>query len=186
MSNHLKAYSFIYGTAWKEERTTELVVHALRAGFRCFDTAAQPRHYREDLVGEGIRRGLLEIQGGDGDKGEEKNKEEGEGGGLRREDLYVSFVFLGLRFWYCSFPYVETGSLFKMKYVKPLNADQTSPSSPRSKPNSPRQGVKITPTCPTTPPPHSPSKSAPPSNPPSVTSLPPLPPPPHHHHTSTA
>lgn len=49
----------LYGTAWKAERTADLVCAALVAGgFRGVDTAAQPRHYREDLVGEGIRRAL--------------------------------------------------------------------------------------------------------------------------------
>jgi len=44
----------IYGTAWKKERTTDLVVRAIRAGFRGIDTACQPKHYREDLVGEAL------------------------------------------------------------------------------------------------------------------------------------
>jgi diketogulonate reductase-like aldo/keto reductase len=46
---------FIYGTAWKKDSTTSLVVSALAAGFTAVDTAAQPRHYREDLVGTGLR-----------------------------------------------------------------------------------------------------------------------------------
>jgi diketogulonate reductase-like aldo/keto reductase len=46
---------FIYGTAWKKETTTPLVVAALKAGFNAVDTAAQPRHYLEDLVGEALR-----------------------------------------------------------------------------------------------------------------------------------
>ena len=45
----------IYGTAWKGDRTASLVKLALEAGFRGVDVAAQPRHYREDLVGEGLR-----------------------------------------------------------------------------------------------------------------------------------
>lgn len=49
---------FVYGTAWKKDRTTELVFEALRAGFEGVDTAAQPRHYREVLVGVGIRKAL--------------------------------------------------------------------------------------------------------------------------------
>lgn len=49
---------FVYGTAWKKDRTTELVFEALRAGFKGVDTAAQPRHYREELVGAGIRKAL--------------------------------------------------------------------------------------------------------------------------------
>ena len=45
---------FIYGTAWKEERTASLVELALRAGFRGIDTANQRRHYFEAAVGEGL------------------------------------------------------------------------------------------------------------------------------------
>ncbi|KAL1894558.1 hypothetical protein Sste5346_005793 [Sporothrix stenoceras] len=48
----------VYGTAWKREHTADLVFQALQAGFRAIDTAAQPRHYREDLVAEGVRRAL--------------------------------------------------------------------------------------------------------------------------------
>ncbi|KAI6365966.1 hypothetical protein MCOR25_005201 [Pyricularia grisea] len=48
----------MYGTAWKKERTADLVFEALQVGFRGIDTAAQPRHYREDLVGEGVRRAV--------------------------------------------------------------------------------------------------------------------------------
>ncbi|HMW73110.1 MAG TPA: aldo/keto reductase, partial [Cellvibrionaceae bacterium] len=44
----------IYGTAWKKERTVALVLSAWQAGFRAFDTACQPKHYREDLVGEAL------------------------------------------------------------------------------------------------------------------------------------
>jgi hypothetical protein len=50
----------VYGTAWKGDRTAELVYLALKAGFRGVDTAAQPRHYRERLVGDGIRRAISE------------------------------------------------------------------------------------------------------------------------------
>ncbi|OAA67831.1 aldo-keto reductase [Niveomyces insectorum RCEF 264] len=48
----------VYGTAWKRDRTADLVYQALAAGFRGLDTAAQPRHYREDLVAAGVRRAL--------------------------------------------------------------------------------------------------------------------------------
>jgi len=64
--------AFIYGTAWKKDRTKELVKEALSAGFRRVDTAAQPRHYREDLVGEALREAYSEEN-------------------VRREDIYVSF-----------------------------------------------------------------------------------------------
>ncbi|CAL1706302.1 unnamed protein product [Somion occarium] len=45
----------IYGTAWKKERTTALVISAVLNGFRAIDTACQPKHYREDLVGEALQ-----------------------------------------------------------------------------------------------------------------------------------
>ena len=45
---------FLYGTAWKEERTSALTELALRTGFRGIDTANQRRHYHEAGVGEGL------------------------------------------------------------------------------------------------------------------------------------
>ncbi|KAI0137303.1 putative aldo-keto reductase [Xylariales sp. AK1849] len=48
----------VYGTAWKKDRTADLVYLALKSGFRGIDTAAQPRHYQERLVGDGIRRAI--------------------------------------------------------------------------------------------------------------------------------
>lgn len=48
--------SIFYGTAWKKERTAELVQLALKSGFRAIDTACQPKHYQEAGVGEGILR----------------------------------------------------------------------------------------------------------------------------------
>lgn len=45
----------IYGTAWKKERTAELVTQALRLGFRGIDTACQPKHYHEAGVGEALQ-----------------------------------------------------------------------------------------------------------------------------------
>jgi diketogulonate reductase-like aldo/keto reductase len=45
---------FLYGTAWKEERTAALVELALRLGFRGIDTANQRRHYFEAGVGQGL------------------------------------------------------------------------------------------------------------------------------------
>lgn len=62
---------YLYGTAWKKDRTADLVYSAINAGFRGVDTAAQPRHYQEPLVGDGIRKAIAE-------------------GLVRREDLYVS------------------------------------------------------------------------------------------------
>ena len=45
---------FVYGTAWKEDRTPALVELALRTGFRGIDTANQRRHYFEAGVGQGL------------------------------------------------------------------------------------------------------------------------------------
>ncbi|KAH7119775.1 aldo-keto reductase-like protein [Dendryphion nanum] len=61
---------FIYGTAWKKSRTKDLVLQALTAGFRRIDTAAQPKHYQEDLVGEALRDAYAK-------------------GIVKREDLYI-------------------------------------------------------------------------------------------------
>ncbi|KAF2194000.1 aldo-keto reductase-like protein [Zopfia rhizophila CBS 207.26] len=52
--------SFIYGTAWKKNQTSRLVKEALIAGFRGVDTAAQPRHYQENLVGNALREAYRE------------------------------------------------------------------------------------------------------------------------------
>jgi diketogulonate reductase-like aldo/keto reductase len=55
-SNHerLAVPDFLYGTAWKEERTPALTELALRLGFRGIDTANQRRHYFEAGVGQGL------------------------------------------------------------------------------------------------------------------------------------
>src|SRR5437588_2737449 len=45
---------FLYGTAWKEDRTPALVELALRTGFRGIDTANQRRHHFEAGVGQGL------------------------------------------------------------------------------------------------------------------------------------
>jgi diketogulonate reductase-like aldo/keto reductase len=45
---------FLYGTAWKEDRTATLTELALGNGFRGIDTANQRRHYFEAGVGEGL------------------------------------------------------------------------------------------------------------------------------------
>ncbi|MCE9527500.1 MAG: aldo/keto reductase [Planctomycetales bacterium] len=55
--------SFLYGTAWKEDRTQSLVELALEQGFRGIDTANQRKHYFEAAVGQAIaaavKRGLV-------------------------------------------------------------------------------------------------------------------------------
>lgn len=48
----------LYGTAWKEERTGDLVALALRAGFRGIDTANQRKHYHEAAVGRAITEAI--------------------------------------------------------------------------------------------------------------------------------
>jgi len=45
---------FLYGTAWKEDRTTALTELAIRMGFRGIDTANQRRHYFEGGVGQAL------------------------------------------------------------------------------------------------------------------------------------
>jgi diketogulonate reductase-like aldo/keto reductase len=46
--------SFIYGTAWKKTATADLATTAVKAGFTAIDTANQPKHYQEPLVGEAL------------------------------------------------------------------------------------------------------------------------------------
>lgn len=65
--------NMIYGTAWKEEETTRLVEEALLCGFKGIDTACQPRHYREDLVGLGLQNAF--------DKG------------IKRDDIFIQTKF---------------------------------------------------------------------------------------------
>lgn len=57
----------VYGTAWKKERTQDLVYKALKNGFRGIDTAAQPKHYDEAGVASGVQRAIDEgiIKRGD-------------------------------------------------------------------------------------------------------------------------
>ena len=49
---------FLYGTAWKEDRTQRLAELALRHGFRGIDTANQRRHYHEAAVGKAISESI--------------------------------------------------------------------------------------------------------------------------------
>ena len=52
--NHVSIPSFMYGTAWKKEATTRLVLQAVEAGFTAIDTANQLVHYDEARVGEAL------------------------------------------------------------------------------------------------------------------------------------
>lgn len=68
--------ALIYGTAWKGERTADLVETAVKSGFRGIDTACQPKHYNEAGVGEALER--LNASG------------------IRRESLFVQTKFTPL------------------------------------------------------------------------------------------
>ena len=72
-NENIKMPTMIYGTAWKKEHTTGLVEMALLSGFRGIDTAGQPKHYQENLVGEGLLKAY------------EK--------GIKREDIYIETKF---------------------------------------------------------------------------------------------
>ena len=50
--------TFLYGTAWKEDRTKQLTRLALEQGFRGIDTANQRKHYFEAAVGEAIQESI--------------------------------------------------------------------------------------------------------------------------------
>jgi diketogulonate reductase-like aldo/keto reductase len=91
---------FIYGTAWKKDQTKRLVKEALVAGFRHIDTANQPRHYTEPLVGEGLREWLSE--------------------GRSRTDVYVCFACVG------SIDRAKRKSQIQTKYTSPAGQDLTN------------------------------------------------------------
>ena len=52
--NHVSIPSFMYGTAWKKDATTKLILQAVEAGFTAIDTANQLVHYDEARVGEAL------------------------------------------------------------------------------------------------------------------------------------
>ena len=52
--NNVPVPSFMYGTAWKKEATTQLVQSAVNAGFTAIDTANQLIHYQEALAGDAL------------------------------------------------------------------------------------------------------------------------------------
>lgn len=58
---HTNRPFLLYGTAWKKDRTAELVHQAVKAGFRFIDTACQPKHYHEPGVGLGWRSAANEL-----------------------------------------------------------------------------------------------------------------------------
>ncbi|WP_058519276.1 aldo/keto reductase family protein [Legionella parisiensis] len=56
--NHVSVPPFIYGTAWKKEKTQMLTLQALENGYLGIDTANQLKHYFEEGVGLGIQQFL--------------------------------------------------------------------------------------------------------------------------------
>ncbi len=68
--------AIIYGTAWKEDRTEQLVTTAIRKGFRALDTANQRKHYYEAGVGNAIEKSIA--------------------GGLKRSSLFVQTKFTSI------------------------------------------------------------------------------------------
>ncbi|MBI2942808.1 MAG: aldo/keto reductase [Candidatus Wallbacteria bacterium] len=52
--------AIMYGTAWKEERTSALTEQAIRTGYRAIDTANQRRHYCEAEVGAAVAHAVSE------------------------------------------------------------------------------------------------------------------------------
>lgn len=66
----------LYGSAWKKDKTADLVTKAVKYGFRGIDTACQPKHYNEAGVGEAIQRLTSE--------------------GINRKDLYIQTKFTPL------------------------------------------------------------------------------------------
>lgn len=67
----------LYGTAWKKDKTADLVTTAVKCGFRGIDTACQPKHYNEAGVGEAIHKLTSE-------------------GSISRKDLYIQTKFTPL------------------------------------------------------------------------------------------
>lgn len=84
--------TFIYGTAWKEERTAALTELALRVGFRAIDTANQRKHYFEAGVGEGLAAAYRD-------------------GITRRADLFLQTKFTYVRGQDQRLPYDPTSAL---------------------------------------------------------------------------
>jgi diketogulonate reductase-like aldo/keto reductase len=70
--------AFLYGTAWKEDRTEELARLALATGFGGIDTANQRRHYLEAAVGDAVAAVLRD-------------------GKIAREDVFLQTKFTSVR-----------------------------------------------------------------------------------------
>ena len=108
VENSNKFPSFIYGTAWKEDATADLVETAVSTGFSAIDTANQPRHYQEHLVGEA----LLRLAGK----------------GINREDLFLQSKFTPANGHDQRIPYDPTANLttqVKQSFERSLKNLQT-------------------------------------------------------------
>jgi len=88
----LRIPDFIYGTAWKEDRSAALTELAIRNGFRAIDTANQRRHYFEEGVGQGLAAAY-------------------EGGVVTRDDLFLQTKFTYQRGQDHRLPYDPAASL---------------------------------------------------------------------------
>lgn len=85
--------NMIYGTAWKKEITSDFVFEAIKYGFKAIDTACQPKHYREDLVGIGLQKAYEKLD-------------------LKREDLFLQTKFTPIDGQdKANMPYLETDTL---------------------------------------------------------------------------
>jgi len=76
-SKQLSSFHMLYGTAWKKEHTTQLVLQAFESGFRGVDTACQPKHYQEDLVGKALYQSFSSGQ-------------------IKREDVWIQTKFTSI------------------------------------------------------------------------------------------
>ncbi|MBL6785204.1 MAG: aldo/keto reductase [Rickettsiales bacterium] len=85
--------NFIYGTAWKQEATKDLVSLALKAGFRAIDTANQAKHYTETLVGKALKEAFEH--------------------GIKRQDLWIQTKFTSIGGQDHRLPYDPSATLFQ-------------------------------------------------------------------------
>lgn len=120
----------IYGTENKGDQTAELVYQAIKAGFRAIATASQPLHYREDLVGLGVRRAIDE-------------------GLVKRGDLFVSltsplslYVFGVVKFNHCTSVTARSKRLLRPTMPK-ARREQRNKANFSSRTKSPTQSIPL-------------------------------------------
>jgi diketogulonate reductase-like aldo/keto reductase len=113
---------FFYGTAWKEDRTSELTLQALQLGFRAIDTANQRTHSFAEAVGLGIKK-FLELNSS-GKLGDSKNLNI-----ISRKDLFLQTKYTYSRGQDHRKPYNESDSFTQQvrdsfaSSLKHLNTD---------------------------------------------------------------